>query len=191
MSLAFKKDCVNFGMVYEVGNKKWECSNIKGFILCVMSSWNSARWLPVNKYTKNFACKSGGKFTGLCSLGRFLGVGGNLSICKLQFEFVATAAVFAIYIVVRAELLPFSFDYGVKLCMQAASTAHSLLQHLYTLLYLQGVCVSAARAISQGAERELGSSLQLFSARGINRSARFCSLGSGYWFLHKVIFVLQ
>lgn len=35
----------------------------------------------------------------------------------------------------------------------------------------------AARATS---ERDLGVSLQLFSARGINRSSRFCSLGSGY-----------
>lgn len=83
---------------------------------------------------------------------------------------MATAALLAHIHVVRAELLPFSFDYGVKLCMQAASTTHSLLQYLYTLLYLQGVCVSAARAISQRAEREFGSSHQLFSARGINRS---------------------
>lgn len=121
------------------------------------------------------------------SLGTFFGGGGNLSVCELQFEFVATAALFAHIHVVRAELLPFSFDYGVKLCMQAASTAHPLLQYLYTLLYLQGVCVSAARAVSQRAESELGSSLQLFSARGINR---LCSMGSGYWFLHKVMFVL-
>lgn len=99
----------------------------------------------------------------------FLGWEG-IFICKLQFEFVATAALLAHIHVVRAELLPFSFDYGVKLCMQAASTAHSLLQYLYTLLYLQGVCVSAARAISQRTEREFGSSHQLFSARGINRS---------------------
>lgn len=74
-----------------------------------------------------------------------------------------------------------------------AGSKHStftVLQYLYTLLSLQGVCVSAARAVSQRAERELGSSLQLFSARGINRSARFCSLGSGCWFLHKMMFVL-
>jgi len=74
---------------------------------------------------------------GLHILGRFFW-GGNLSMCKLQCELVATAALFAHIHVVRGKILSFFFDYGVKLCRQAASTAHSL--H-----YLQGVCVPASR----------------------------------------------
>lgn len=55
---------------------------------------------------------------------------------------------------------------------------------------LQGVCVSASRkSSSQRTEREPGRSLQLFSAGGLDKSARSCSLGSGCWFLHKVMVV--
>lgn len=46
-----------------------------------------------------------------------------------------------------------------------AGSKHStftVLQYLYTLLYLQDICVSAARAISQRAERELGSPFNCF-----------------------------
>lgn len=51
------------------------------------------------------------------------------------------------------------------------------------------MCLHPERASSQRTERELGSSLQLFSARDTDKSARFYSMGSGYWFLHKVMFV--
>lgn len=113
-------------------------------------------------------------------------------MCKLQCELVATAALFAHIHVVRAKNLSFFFDYGVKLCTRAASTAHSLCCGTFTPCFTCRVfvCLHPERAISQRTERELGSSLQLFSARGINKTARFCSLGSGYWFLHKVMFVL-
>lgn len=125
MSLAFKKDCVNFSMVYEVGNKKSECSNIKGFILCVMSSKNSVRWLSVNKYTKNLVWESGGKFTGLHSLSKFFGVGGNLSMCKLQFEFVATAALFAVYMWSEQNSCPF------PLIMEWSYACRQQAQHIH------------------------------------------------------------
>lgn len=125
-------------------------------------------------------------------LAAFLEGGGNLSVCKLQCELVATAALFAHLHVVRAKILSFFFDYRVKLCTQVASTAHSLCCGTFTLCFTCRVfaCLHPERAISRRTERELGSSPQLFSARGINKSARFFSLGSGYQFLHKVMFVL-
>lgn len=104
-------------------------------LICVLWALKILLGDYLNKYTKNFACKNGDKFTRLHVLGTFFGVGGHLSMWKLRCEFVATAALFAHTHVVRAELLSFSFDYGAKLCMQAASTAHSLCCSTFTLCF--------------------------------------------------------
>lgn len=158
-------------------------------LICVLCAFKILLSDSVNKYSRNLLVKMEMKSQGYTCLAGFFG-GRHLSMCKLQCELVATAALFAHIPVVRAKILFFSFDYGGKLHTEAASTAHSL-RYLYTLLYLRGVCVSASRnSSSQSTEREPGSSCQLLSARGINKSARSCSLGSGYWFLHKVMFVL-
>lgn len=141
---------------------------------------------------ENFACKNGDKFTGLHILGGFFWRGWNLSMCKLQCELLATAALFAHIHVLREKIfLFFFFDYGVTLCMQVASTAHSLIS-LHRALpagYLS-VCIQKELFL-RGLKGNSVAALQLFSARGINKSARFCSLGSGYWFLHKVMLVLS
>lgn len=113
-------------------------------------------------------------------------------MCKLQCELLATAALFAHIHVLREKIfLFFFFDYGVTLCMQVASTAHSLVS-LHRALpagYLS-VCIQKELFL-RGLKGNSVAALQLFSARGINKSARFCSLGSGYWFLHKVMLVLS
>lgn len=62
----------------------------------------------------NFAGKNGDKFTGLHILGRF-SLEGRESICKLWSELVVSTALFACIRVVRAKILSFFFDYGVKL----------------------------------------------------------------------------
>lgn len=94
-------------------------------LICVLCAFKILLSDSVNKYSRNLLVKMEMKSQGYTFLAGFFW-GRHLSMCKLQCELVATAALFAHIPVVRAKILFFSFDYGGKLHTQAASTAHSL-----------------------------------------------------------------
>lgn len=102
--LAYKEDCVKVGIACEVGywEKKWECSNIKGFNLSILNFLGSAKWLSKQKF-RNFACRNGDKFTELHVLGKVFFWWWGICLCKLPCELAATTALFAHIPVVRAE----------------------------------------------------------------------------------------
>lgn len=134
--------------------------------------------MALSKKFRNFACRNGDKFTELHVLGKvFFFGGGGICLCKLQCELATLLHYLPIYLwSEQRKKKSFSFDCGVKVCTRAASTAHSLCCGTFHPSLPAGcLCLHPKRAISERTGRELGSSIQLFSARGINKSAGFCS----------------
>lgn len=97
----------------------------------------------------------------------------------------------------RKKKKAFSFDCGMKVCTQAASTAHSLCCGIFTSLYLRGVCVCTQKELFlRGLEGNLVAPFNCFlpeastnllgsAPRGV-AIVLFCF----FFFLHKVMFAL-
>lgn len=156
-----------------------------------MSFLNSVKWLSVNKYSRTLLAKMETNSQGYTFLVGSFGGDGICPCANYSVNYWQLQHYLPIYMWSGKKIfLFFLWLWGE---IMHAGGKHRTFTGTFTRCFTCRVfvCLHAERAISQRTERELGSSLQLFSARGINKSARFCSLGSGYWFLHKVMLVLS
>lgn len=197
--LAYKEDCVKVGIACEVGywEKKWECSNIKGFNLSILNFLGSAKWLSKQKF-RNFACRNGDKFTELHVLGKVFFWWWGICLCKLPCELAATTALFAHIPVVRAEKKkrPFPLIVGWKYApRQQAQHIHCAVV-LFTPLYLRGVCVCTQKELFLwGLEGNLVAPFNCFLPEASTNLLGSAPRGVAivlffFFFLHKVIFAL-
>lgn len=163
--------------------------------MSILNFLGSAKCLSKQKF-RNFACRNGDKFTELHVLGKVFFWWWGICLCKLPCELAATTALFAHIPVVRAEKKKkaFSFDCGVKVCTQAASTAHSLCCGIFTSLYLRGVCVCTQKELFlRGLEGNLVAPFNCFLPEASTNLLGSAPRGVAivlFFFLHKMMFAL-